>query len=133
MRTVVSGELRLADYEAWFEQHQAAIEECGRWVHLVDVRGVTNLPGAALRDRIAHDSKSSSDTHPIPIAMAYTVATPLLRAAVTGVHWLIPQLFPVKVFAEDRDAVEWANWQLVRAGVERTEGLVAYLRDLGIS
>jgi hypothetical protein len=132
LRTVIHGPVNEADYATYFAEYDAYAHRDRRWIHVVDATRATAAPSSALRRRMAEDAKGWQHRGATPIAIAYVIRNPIVRGALTAIHWMSRPRYPTRVASNVPDALRFTVHHLDVAGVPRTPALEAYLVEQGI-
>lgn len=124
-------DLSEAELEAMFSEWNAAFARQERFVTLNDMRGLTSMPSARQRARVAEWTKSV-EPQMVEYSLGYTnVSTsPLIRGALKAIDWLNPPKVPQSHFGTMTAACDWCIGRLRAAGMPITSSINAYRADL---
>ncbi len=123
--TEVSGKLADSDIDILRAGNESALRRGGRFISLVDVSQMVEVPTALQRQTYAAWRKAHfEELRRHVIAVGFVVGDrPLLRGGLTALSWLAKHPSPESFFSEREDALMWlrarqmadANAQAARA------------------
>lgn len=112
LRVVWPEEITADDVTRFIERHDAMVEPVARYVIFHESRGVPGL-NAALRRQLANWVERSGAMHARRCRGAcFVTESPVARAIVTGVWWMISTPYPHSVHEQRSDGLRWARARL---------------------
>jgi hypothetical protein len=118
--TVVSGKVSDADVEALKRSNEEALARGGRWISLVDITALTEVPTAVQRRTYAAWRKAHFEAlRRHVVAVAFVVGDrPILRGGLTALSWLAQHPSPEAYFATREEALAWLHARLDQDGAQ---------------
>lgn len=100
-------------------REQAKVFERGRqFVSIVDLRRVSSVPNATVRQRLGDYTRSiEAPSQRYQLANAIVIDNPLIRAALSAIHWIAPPPVPTQVVATREAGLDFLRKHLDRAGI----------------
>jgi hypothetical protein len=113
--TEVSGKLADSDLDILRTTNEGALRRGGRFISLVDVSQMTEVPTAVQRQTYAAWRKAHfEELRTRVIAVAFVVGDrPLLQGGLTALSWLAKHPSPESFFVEREDAIMWLRARLM--------------------
>jgi hypothetical protein len=114
--SVMPPELSVEFFDRYFAKQLELLNRKERWVHLVDGRLVSKLPGAHVRSKIAEHTKKIEDlSSRYNIGTATVIPSPIVRGMLTAIHWIVPPPHPFSNVGTPEEGVQWLRGCLQKA------------------
>lgn len=116
-------------FDTYFIDFERVVARRQAFASLVDTRELEGVPTAAQRKRIAEVQAEWLARHgsDMGAGVAMVVQNPLIRGAITALHWLMPPPVPTQVFPEQAAALQFLVECLEKRDIAVTESIRSML------
>lgn len=112
--------MTLGALEPYFADYERVLARARPFVSLVDMRPCLEMPDAIVRKHIADwGVRIAAERAKYVLGVAFVVTRPLMRAALTAVHFVAPPRQPTVVVATTDDGIAYLYEKLDAHGIAR--------------